>query len=106
MLFPQLGKVELDGVGVYLYGYYGVDHGVGHLISMTTEKTHDAIQRGLQPGSSLAILSPPLRTWSGLRSGGSSGNDNPRHAPWQSGSQPTLDSPRTRAPLCTVWRAA
>jgi hypothetical protein len=28
-------------------GLVGLDHGVGHLVSMTTEKTHDSIQRGI-----------------------------------------------------------
>jgi hypothetical protein len=28
----------------------GLDHGVGHLVSMTTEKTHDSIQIGVRGG--------------------------------------------------------
>ena len=36
----------------------GLDHGVGHLISMTTEKRMTRYRDGLKPGSYLAILRP------------------------------------------------
>jgi hypothetical protein len=34
----------------FWYGHLGLDHGVGHFVEMT-------FQKGLQPGSSLAIFS-------------------------------------------------
>ncbi len=30
------------------YVHAGLDHGVGHLVSMTTEQTHDSIQIGIE----------------------------------------------------------
>ena len=62
----------------------GLDHRVGHLVSMTTEKTPDLIQRGI---ATRELPRHPSSSTS--HRGGTSveevacGNVNPRQAPWQ-----------------------
>ena len=38
---------EATGFPAYVEREFGLDHRVGHLVSMTTEKTPDSIQRGI-----------------------------------------------------------
>ena len=62
----------------------GLDHGVGHLVLMTTEKRLTEYREGLQLRSYLAILSPSTSHMVGASAGEvACGNDNPRQAPWQ-----------------------
>jgi len=62
----------------------GLDHGVGHLVSMTTEKTPDSLQRGIAFRELPRHPEPSTSPMVGASGGEVAyGNENPRQAPWQ-----------------------